>query len=247
MTQQPPEDIAVPDLRQLITEQAARAREGSPERYRLLELLDLSDEALLDWMFSRLDPNPNRVGCPPRPVLIELATRTRNVSDPWWDHLLTCGPCRGELRAVRQRPAAASPAAVPRWALAAVVVLTLGTGAWLVTRPPAGAVEVTADLRPFSLSRSAPTAAEGVPVVLPRRRARVTLLLPTASEPGRYDVEIRAGEARRLVTTGGDAVLQAFVTSLSVDVDLRDVGAGTYELAVRRTGEDWQRFSLRVE
>ncbi len=245
MTQQPPEDIAVPDLRQLITEQAARAPEGSPERYRLLELLDLSDHALLDWMFTRIDPNPDRVGCPPRPVLVELAARVRPVSDPWWEHLLRCGPCRGELRALKHQPTAAHR--VPRWAVAAVVALTVATGAWLVTRASSDPVDVVADLRPFSVSRSVTTPVAGALVVLPRRRARVTLQLPTGSEAGRYDVELRTGEGRNLLTAGGEAALRSFVTTLVVDLDLRGVVPGPYDLALRRAGEDWQRFPLRVE
>lgn len=249
MTQQPPDDLAVSDLRQLISEQAARAREGSPEQYRLLELLDLSDDALLEWMFSHLDPNPTRVGCPPHPVLVELATRVRDASDLWWDHLLTCGPCRSELRALRRRPTTAAHVAArpPRWAAAAVLTLIVAAGMWFATRSSGGAVDLTADLRPFGVSRSAPTPPVEAPVVFPRRRARVTLQLPTGSEPGRYDVDVRSAEGRRLATTSGEATLRAFATSLRCEIDLRDVAAGSYELAVRRAGEDWQRFPIRVE
>lgn len=247
MTQRPLADLAVPELRQLISEQAARVREGSPERYRLLELLDLSDDALLDWWFSRLDPNPDRVGCPPRPVLVELATRVRDASDGWWDHLLHCGPCRSELRGLNPQPAARALFAPRHWAVAAVLALIVAASAWFALRPSADAVDLTADLRPFAVSRSASTRAPAPPVVLPRRRVRLNLQLPTGSEPGRYDVDVRSAEGRALSTTVGEATLHAFVTSLAIDLDLRRVIPGPYELAVRRAGEDWQRFPLRVE
>jgi hypothetical protein len=87
-----PGDLVVQKLRNLITEKANRFPTGSPDRYRLLETLELSDDALLDELFSHVDPNPDRVGCPPDAILIELAQRTRPFSDRWWEHIMKCAP-----------------------------------------------------------------------------------------------------------------------------------------------------------
>jgi hypothetical protein len=90
--QESPADLVVQKLRTLIREKSSNEPTGSPEQYRLDELLELSDDALLHTIFSAVDANPDRIGCPPREVLRALATRTRPLSDPLWDHVIECAP-----------------------------------------------------------------------------------------------------------------------------------------------------------
>ena len=66
MTQASPADVVVQKLRALLKEKAAQAPSGSPEQYRLQEMLELSDDVLLDTIYSSVEANPDRVGCPPR-------------------------------------------------------------------------------------------------------------------------------------------------------------------------------------
>jgi hypothetical protein len=61
-------------------------------------MLELSDDALLDTIYSSVEPNPDRVGCPSREVLRELAMRTRPLSNAIWDHVMECAPCRIDVR-----------------------------------------------------------------------------------------------------------------------------------------------------
>ena len=61
-------------------------------------MLELSDDALFDTLYSSVEPNPDRVGCPPREALRELAMRRRPLSDPLWDHVIECAPCRIDVR-----------------------------------------------------------------------------------------------------------------------------------------------------
>ena len=56
----------------------------------------------MDLVLGGANPNPRRVGCPPRRLLIELARRDRSISDPWYDHLSECSPCYREVRALQQ-------------------------------------------------------------------------------------------------------------------------------------------------
>jgi hypothetical protein len=56
----------------------------------------------MDLVFGRLNPNPARVGCALRHVLVELARRARSINDPWYDHLGECSPCYREVRALQQ-------------------------------------------------------------------------------------------------------------------------------------------------
>ena len=98
MTQGSPADLVVQKLRTLIREKASQTPPGSPEQYRLQEMLELPDNALLDTIYSSVEANPDRVGCPPREALRELAMRTRPLSDPLWDHVMECAPCRIDVR-----------------------------------------------------------------------------------------------------------------------------------------------------
>jgi hypothetical protein len=128
-----PEDLAVQHVRQILMEKASRAAPGSEEQQRLHAKLALSDDALLDDLYSHIHPNPDRVGCPPRSVLIALAQRTRPLTDPWWEHLLECAPCRIDVRAL-------SPPRAPRvssrgaWTIAALVLLGVGVAVWWLLR-----------------------------------------------------------------------------------------------------------------
>jgi hypothetical protein len=69
---------------------------GSAEESRFVP------ENEIDVVLGGANPNPRRVGCPPRRLLIELARRDRSISDPWYDHLSECSPCYREVRALQQ-------------------------------------------------------------------------------------------------------------------------------------------------
>jgi hypothetical protein len=56
-------------------------------------------EDLIDVVLAFHAENPDRVGCPPPPILRELASRTRPIDDPWWRHLQTCSNCYRHVRA----------------------------------------------------------------------------------------------------------------------------------------------------
>jgi hypothetical protein len=75
----------------------------------------------------------------------------------------------------------------------------------------------------------------------------LTLLLPTGSEPGPYDVEIRDSSAEPRASARGEADLRNQVTTLDITVATSSLSAGAYQLAVRRAGEGWQEFPLRIE
>jgi hypothetical protein len=98
VTQGSSANLVVHKLRILIRQKATQAASGSPDHSRLQKMLELSDDALLDTIYNSVDANPDRVGCPPRDALRELATRTRPLSDPWWDHVMACAPCRIDVR-----------------------------------------------------------------------------------------------------------------------------------------------------
>jgi len=213
-------------------------------------MLELSDDELLDTIYGAAEPNFDRVGCPPREALRELAIRTRSLSDPLWDHVMECAPCRVDVREMG-RGRAVTPRRVPARSisLAASAVLVLGTclGTWMLTRGRQTPTAITGDLRPYSVMRSDRPQRTEPAFDLPKRLVRLTVLLPNGSEPGRYELELRGPDGVARVTASGDATLQDFTTRLTADVDLRSAPRGSYEVAIRRTQEDWQLFPARIQ
>jgi hypothetical protein len=89
---------AIDKIRCWIREKRATLPPGSANRALLEELRDLPPEKVFDELLSRSYPNPERVGCPPYQVLMELGTRTRSLDDHWLEHIWHCHPCSTELR-----------------------------------------------------------------------------------------------------------------------------------------------------
>ena len=206
----------------------------------------------MDLVLGRAHPNPSREGCPPAELLQRLARRELPIGDPAYDHIGKCSPCYQELRTIQQTDAARRVASTARrrlaWAAAAVLVLSVGAGAWLMSRgDSSGAVTVAQlDLRPYAIARGETQPADRPLLQLPHGRVLVTLLLPTGSEPGPYDVEMRNGSTTANVVAHGSAELRDQVTSLQVNLDLAQFSRGAHQLAVRRQGEDWQTFPVQL-
>ena len=250
MTDESPTDLVIQKLRTLLREKANQAVSGSPEHYRLQEMLELSDDALLDTIYSSVEPNPDRVGCPPREVLRELAMRTRPLSDPLWDHVMECAPCRIDVREMgRNRPVrpVRPTARSLGLAVAAILLLGVGFGAWMLTRGVGAPTAITGDLRQYAVMRSERPQLSEPALVVPQGVVRLTLILPTGSEPGAYDIELRSTDGRARATASAAATLQDFTTRLTTNLDLRSASRGPSQLAIRRTGEDWQLFPVRIQ
>lgn len=56
----------------------------------------------IDEVLSRANPNPDRIGCPPRETLVGLARRVQPLGDPAYEHLVKCSPCYREFRALQE-------------------------------------------------------------------------------------------------------------------------------------------------
>jgi len=250
VTQGSPTDLVVQKLRTLIRDKASQESPGSPEQYRLQEMLELSDDALLDTMYSSVEPNPDRLGCPPREALRALAVRQRPLSDPLWDHVMECAPCRVDVREMgrgRVIKPVQSPTRSFSLIAAAVVVLGIGLGVWMLTRGAGTPTTITGDLRQYALMRLDRAQLSEPAFDLPPRLIQLTLVLSNGLEPGAYDVEVRGAGGSAIATASGHATLQDFITRLSVEIDLRSAPRGTCQLGIRRTGEDWQLFPVRIE
>jgi len=202
----------------------------------------------IDEIFGRANPNPNREGCPSKDVLIALARKERPLSDPAYVHLTRCSPCYLEVRALQESRAAEWRRRVAVLVAAAVVVLAIVSGLWFVLAGRIGnAAPVTAelDLRPYAITRSDSQAVRE-PLILPKGRATLTLLLPIGSEAGAYEVQVLDPNLTSRASGSGSASIDNFVTTLRTTLDLASVGEGPYQLAIRRSGQEWQLFPARI-
>ena len=214
----------------------------------------------MDLLLGRAHPNPERVGCPPREMLVSLSRRELPIGDPAYDHLSKCSPCYQEFRALQQADAAARTSAARRkrlaYAAAAVLVLAVA-GSWFALRGGNNATVSTPtvnetvpqvaslDLRPLAVTRSEEQKSTG-PLEVPRGRVDATILLPVGSSPGVYEVRILDRDLRVRASTTGSAEIRNYITTLEATLDTSGLDVGDYHLTLRREGGEWQMFPLRV-
>jgi hypothetical protein len=218
----------------------------------------------IDKVLEQANPNPTRAGCPGREVLIALSRRERPIGDPAYEHLLKCSPCYREFRALQQSEVSKRADTRPRvvwYAASAAALLLVIAGAYFILpnqrgRPPveqpsstSATAELRADvdLRKYTVARTDQNTPERPPVSLPRGRLTATILLPVGSEPGTYEVQILDSNLRSVASATGDGEIRDFVTTVRVTIDLRSLQPGTYQLALRRHGEDWRMFPAAVK
>jgi hypothetical protein len=215
----------------------------------------------IDALFGEANPNPSRADCPAKEVLLALARRERAIDDPAYEHLTRCSPCYREFRALQATVGVQEAGGrYPRWwvaASAAALLILIAVGVWLYLytgSPPGDRVRVPViaeadariDLRPYAVARSEQKPVGLPPIALSSQRLRVTVLLPTGSEPGPYALRLLDSASREVISATAIAEIRDFVTTLQTTVDLRSLPAGDYQLGVRRQGEDWHSYPVSV-
>jgi hypothetical protein len=214
----------------------------------------------IDRLFERANPNPDRRDCPSAEVVRSLARKQAPIGDPAYEHLTRCSPCYRDFRELQIAAARRSrriPYSVA--AAAALVVFGLSVAVYLLpdrnSSPPLTQVEpvapppivvVTADLRQSAPTRGVTQDERSRPVQLPRDILSLKLLLPVGSEPGRYAFRIVGGTGQTIASTTADASIVDFVTTLKVQLDLRQVEPASYDMNLQRAGEQWSSFLVIV-
>ena len=209
-------------------------------------------------------PNPERVGCIDQATLETwvFAPQKLDLSDPKYLHVLKCAECTRDLIELRQRrneergrvrvPEAVHETKRPlswRWTgIAAVLVCCVtiaGLAYWRIHSPtltsqtvPAHPVTETIDLSQAGTTRGGQTSTVQ-PVTLPRRVISAHILLPYYSPGGKYVVSVtsdRNGGSAKAEGLG-TANVNGFHADLTVTLDLRNLGQGTYYLATSHAGD----------
>jgi hypothetical protein len=206
----------------------------------------------IDELFGRANPNPDRIGCPPREVLIALARRERPIGDPAYEHLIKCSPCYLEVRGVQEAAKAERRRKLLKTLLwpvtaAAVVIVVVAEGRRLLRGRDRGSkFRIEFDLRPYA-------AAEGVrqwndlpPLTIPRGHGTLVLRLSTGSAPGTYDVQLLDSQLAAKASATTNAGVRDGMTTLQVALELGPLSSGSYQLAIRRVGQPWRMFPAQV-
>lgn len=101
------------------------------------------------------------------------------------------------------------------------------------------------DLSAFAVARGAETSGVAIPRIRPIEQ-RMNLLLPVASEVGKYNIRLLDRDLKRARETTGVAVLKDGRTVLPIILDA-SVNPGLYQLALQHEGEDWRLYPLDVK
>ena len=101
------------------------------------------------------------------------------------------------------------------------------------------------DLSAFTVARGTETSGIAVPRIRPIQQ-RMNLILPVASEIGKYNVRLLDRDLKKARETTGIAVLRDGRTVLSITLDA-SVNPGLYQLALQREGEDWRLYALDIK
>jgi hypothetical protein len=210
----------------------------------------------IDELFGRANPNPDRIGCPPREVLIALARRERPIGDPAYEHLIKCSPCYLEVRGFQEAAKAERRRRLLKttvWATAAAAVLLIAvtTGRMFLfgndqTATRGAGFRTEFDLRPYALTRGVQQRSELPPLSLPHGHGTVLMRLPTGSEPGKYEVQVLDSTLVAIASATGDADVRDRITTLEVTLNLGPLSPGNYQLAIRRNGQPWQMFPAQA-
>jgi hypothetical protein len=220
---------------------------------------------LVQDMALRAYPNPDRIGCPGRAALEEVASLPLSSRHPLFqDHIGHCSPCLAELLEIRrQKHSNRLRVRQKRWVLAACAAAILfGAGITFILRkqtasPPSAEIQhqpvvpavetARLDLSDQSGLRSDERGRKSeVPHQLPRKRLNLSVALPFGSPPGQYQLGLFRLDQTSLLTIAGEAQVFQGATILSVQVDLSGYPSGQYLVGIKRALGDWPLHELTI-
>lgn len=226
---------------------------GSSENQK--ELSAIQEEKLLKSakeLFLNQFPNPERKDCADSETIKAMAfgkLRGERAS-LWWNHFATCSPCTCEFAAFQQQARASRNTRIAV-GIAASILMAVGVVAWLAMQGRRGPEPLppyessTLDLRSLSLVRGGSNSSNA-PLELPRRRLALSILLPTGTEPAEFEVQLSQGPENALLTASAPAVLRDQIAVLDVRLDLSALTPGSYLLAIRERGWDWNYYRVLI-
>jgi len=193
-------------------------------------------------------PNPERKDCPGTGTLRAIANKRISMRDPALAHVGQCSPCLAELAEMRQATRQRNLVWMAASATVAAVLLLVLIGPSVLWRdhsvpvsPQTQRIAAMLDLRNASASRTVQPPPSNQPrIEIPRGLLTLTVVLPLASEPGTYKVEIRKANQSSSAAAQGLATIENGVTVLHLSINTTLLEAGDYEFAWKLPEFDWR-------
>jgi hypothetical protein len=211
---------------------------------------ELQESALREF------PNPERIGCPDPEILAGMSRGIVPMTQPQLHHITHCSPCFQTFLAIRQEMRQKRVARIRIAVAACAAVVVLGTVVYFtgIARrvPPVQIASVatpaTLDLRPQTETRGLEQERPAKPpLILPRKRLRLTLYLPVGSDEGPYSLQLLDGQLRTLLKQHLTATLQDHVVTAVAELDLSSLAPGLHTLAIRKSGDEWRTYSVLLQ
>lgn len=193
-------------------------------------------------------PNPERVGCPDRKVLQDIAAHRLALAQaaPFIGHITACSPCFRDVRRFREASIRRKRILV---AVAASVLLVASVLGWRLFErfhETEMAKAAVLDLRNLSVARGSQPAPQGLPLKIRSTASSLNIYLPLGSSGGDYEVRIINSSGDAIVTAKGAAQLQGQLTTLVVPVTFSLVPPGDYVLQVRKKDSEWISYPVLI-
>jgi hypothetical protein len=203
--------------------------------------------------------NPDRLDCPDIEAIQSVVVRTLShpTFDDTVDHIAMCAPCFEEYNRRRQQLRVRCRR---RWVVGFAALLLLGF--LLIYHPakqqaPVGPIAqkapapfevATLDFSGWTAERSLPSSPikRDAPRVS-RARLALTLLLPIGTEDGAYTVQVRAASGEIVAQANGVANWTGQAEKLDISLDLRNVPAGAYTLAIQSADASQRIYPVVLE
>jgi hypothetical protein len=83
-------------------------------------------------------------------------------------------------------------------------------------------------------------------LLLPRDPERVTIQLPPGFLPGEYEVQLLDAELRSRASARAAAEMRDYVATIDTVIDVSEIPAGAYQVAVRREGDGCRLFPAEL-
>ena len=205
----------------------------------------------IDEIFGGANPNPERTGCPGGDVLRAAAQKALPMEHPVYDHLTQCSECYREFRQIQTGAHSKRAWVYAAGAIAAALILAV-VGVLAVRtigrdQRSNTIASILLDYRTETITRS--EAGERLRRVnpLPRRIVEATILAPTGSEPGNYELRLVDSRGGVVLNRTARGTMENSTMRIKATFDLREIQRGRYSLEIRRVGEDWDPHPVNIE
>ena len=196
----------------------------------------------IDELFGGANPNPERIGCPGGDVLLAAARKALPMEHAAYDHLTECSECYREFRQLQGRPNRRTSWVYTAAGIAAVVAMAIIGGTYGmrgIGQRSTGVQAVVLDYQQERTSRSESGDTPRKPNTLLRKKVDATILMPTGSEAGAYEIRLVDSDGKVMLTQGAPGAMEDHAVRVRFNLDLQSIPMGTYSLELRRLGEDW--------